>query len=58
MSPPASDSSADDGRLHEIIAAFLEAVEAGREPAAESEGTGQLDRSCRGMYITIGLYNR
>jgi serine/threonine protein kinase len=32
MNPPADDSSADDPRLNEIIAAYLEAVDAGREP--------------------------
>ncbi len=32
MSPPASDPSADDARLNEILAAYLEAVDAGREP--------------------------
>ncbi len=32
MSSPASDFSADDPRLNEIIAAYLEAIDAGREP--------------------------
>jgi serine/threonine-protein kinase len=32
MSPPANDSSADDPRLNEIIAAYLEAVDGGRAP--------------------------